>query len=251
MKDTLMKKLTLITALTVAASTSLTHADTIFGVYAGVGSWDASYDGRAGDPSITLKELGVKDHNSSYYYIALEHPVPLVPNIKLERTNISAKQTATVSKSFVIDGTAFTANDTVSSQFDLTHTDATFYYEILDNWVNLDLGITARMFDGFVYAKSSTESKKVDVDYTLPLVYGKFQFDLPLTGLSAGVDAKYVSYSGDKLTDYTAKVSYMFESALDIGIEAGYRKMSLTVDEDDLQAKVELKGPYAAIIAHF
>jgi hypothetical protein len=38
---------------------------------------------------------------------------------------------------------------------------------------------------------------------------------------------------------------------LDIGLEAGYRKLSVTVDEDDLKAKVDIKGPYAAVIAHF
>jgi outer membrane protein len=245
-----MKKLTLLAALALTAA-PLTHADTVLGVYAGVGSWDAGFDGRAGDPSISLKDLGVEDQKNRYYYIALEHPIPLIPNIKLERTNISAEQTAVISETFVIDGTSFTANDTVSSEFDLTHTDATLYYEVLDNWLNLDVGITARKFDGFVYAKSSTEMEKVDLDLTLPMLYGKFQFDLPFSGLSAGVDVKYVKYSGDKLTDYTAKVSYLFDSVLDLGIEAGYRKMSLTVDEDDLQARVELTGPYAALIAHF
>jgi len=245
-----MKKLTLLAALALTAA-PFTQADTVLGLYAGVGSWDAGYDGRAGDPSITLKDLGVKDHKNSYYYVALEHPIPLIPNIKLERTTISAKQTAVVSNTFVIDGTSFTANDTVSSEFDLTHTDATFYYEVLDNWLNLDVGISARKFDGFVYAKSSTQSEKVNVDQTLPLLYGKFQFDLPFSGLSVGADVKYVKYSGDKLTDYTAKISYLFDSVLDLGIEAGYRKMSLTIDEDDLQANVELKGPYAALIAHF
>lgn len=245
-----MKKLTLLAAITLTAA-PLSHADTVFGVYAGAGSWDTSYSGRAGEPSITLKDLGVKDDKNSFYYVAIEHPIPVLPNIKLEHTGISAKQTAVVSKTFVIDGTTFTANDTVASEFDLTHTDATLYYEVLDNWINLDLGLTARKFDGFVYAKSSTQTEKVKVDQTLPLLYGKLQFDLPLTGLSAGVEAKYISYSGDKLTDYTARVSYLFDSVLDLGIEAGYRKMSLKVDEDDLQAKVDLDGPYAALIFHF
>ena len=31
---------------------------------------------------------------------------------------------------------------------DLTHTDATFYYELLDNVVDLDLGLLRRLFDG-------------------------------------------------------------------------------------------------------
>lgn len=247
-----MKKLTLLAAIA-ATAVPLAHADTVLGVYAGFGSWDSAYDGKAGDPSVTLKDLGVKDHKNSYYYIALEHPVPIVPNIRLAHTEISSKQTAAISKSFTIDGTTFTANDTITSEFDLTHTDATLYYEILDNWVNLDLGLTARKFDGFVYAKSAAENKtkKVNVDQTLPMLYGKVQFDLPFSGLSAGLEGNYVSYQGDKISDYSAKISYLFDSVLDIGIEAGYRKFSLTVEDDDLDAEVNLKGPYAAVIGHF
>jgi len=245
-----MKKLTLLAAIA-ATAVPLAHADTVLGVYAGFGSWDATYDGQAGDPSITLKDLGVKDQKNRYIYIALEHPVPLLPNIRLMHTDIVNKQSAVISKTFTIDGTTFTAKDTVSSEFDLTHTDASFYYEILDNWVNLDLGLTARKFDGFVYAKSSTNNKKVNLDQILPMLYGKVQFDLPFSGLSAGVEGNYVSYQGDTISDYSAKISYLFDSVLDIGIEAGYRKFSLRVEDDELDAEVNLKGPYAAVIAHF
>jgi outer membrane protein len=136
----------------------------------------------------------------------------------------------------------------------LTHTDITLYYEILDNWVNLDLGLTARQFDGYVFAASTTDStasKKEKLDDVLPMLYGKAQFDLPLTGLSVGVEGNFVSYSGDKVTDYAAKVSYLFDSVFDIGLEAGYRKLSLTVDDDEIPTTVDIKGPYAAVIAHF
>ena len=249
-----MKKLTFLAAIA-ATATSFANADTVLGVYAGFGSWDASYDGKIGDPTdISLKELGVKDHKNSFYYVALEHPIPIIPNIRLAHTEISRKQTATISRSFEYGDVMYSANDTVKSEFDLTHTDVTLYYEILDNWVNLDLGLTARMFDGFVYAASTTntsKNKKEKVDETLPMLYAKAQFDLPLTGLSVGVEGNYVSYSGDKVTDYSAKVSYLFDSVLDVGLEAGYRKLSVTVDEDDLKANVDIKGPYAAVIAHF
>lgn len=248
-----MKKLTLLAAITATAA-SFANADTVLGVYAGYGSWDSSFDGKTGEPSITLKDLGVKDQKNNFFYIALEHPIPILPNIRLAHTEISSAQTATINKTFTFDGTVYPINDTIKSEFDLTHTDATLYYEILDNWVNLDLGLTARQFDGFVYAQSTkvtTRNKKEKIDQTLPMLYGKVQFDLPFSGLSAGIEGNYVSYSGDKVSDYSAKISYLFDSVLDIGLEAGYRKLSLTVDEDDLQANVDLKGPYAAVIAHF
>ena len=248
-----MKKITLATTLAFLAAPAV-QADTLLGLFAGAGSWKSDYQGTAGNPSITLKELGVKEQTNTYYYVALEHPIPLVPNILLEHTDVSSTQSAVVSQSFTIDGTSFTANDTIASDFDLTHTDFTLYYELLDNWVNVDLGITARKFDGYVQAQSQNnpaDNKKVAVDQTLPLIYAKAEFELPFTGFFAGGDIKYVSYSGDKLTDYTVKVGYLFDSVLDIGVEGGYRKMSLTVDDDDLKADIDLKGPYLAVIAHF
>src|SRR4051812_6315515 len=104
-----MKKLTLLVAIA-ATATSFANADTVLGVYAGFGSWDASYDGNIGEPtSISLKELGVKDHKNSFYYIALEHPVPIIPNIRLAHTDISSKQTAKITRSFEYDDVVYTA----------------------------------------------------------------------------------------------------------------------------------------------
>lgn len=248
-----MKKLILAATLT-ALSAPAVHADTVLGVYAGAGSWNADYSGSAGNPSTSLKDLGLKDSSNNYYYIALEHPIPLVPNILLEQTNINSEQTAVVSRTFTIDDTEFTANDTIASDFDLSHTDATLYYEILDNWVNLDLGITARKFDGYVRAQSASnpaDRVNVKLDQTLPMIYTKVQFDLPFTGFSAGGDVKYISFDGDKITDLSVKVSYLFDSVLDLGVEAGYRQLSLNLDDNGLRADADLKGPYAAVIAHF
>lgn len=245
-----MKKLILATSFTLLCA-PLAQADTIFGVYAGVGSWMADADGTAGDPSVSLNELGVEKHANNYFYIAIEHPVPLVPNLRVQQNNINSQQTATITRSFTIDGTNFVVGENIHSDFDLSHTDATLYYEILDNWVNIDIGVTARKFKGYVEANSSTRSKKVDIDQTLPLTYAKLQFDLPFSGLSAGFEGNYISYKENDLTDYSAKLSYLFDSAFDVGVEVGYRKMAFNVDESDMQGDFNLKGPYAALIAHF
>jgi outer membrane protein len=247
-----LQKLALIASLAVLPA-AIAQADTIFGVYAGVGSWESDYDGKAGDPSVTLKELGVEKSSNTFFYLAIEHPVPIIPNLRVSVVDIASEQTATITRTFTIDDTNFNASEKVNSEFDLSHTDATLYYEILDNWLNLDLGVTVRKFGGFVEASTQTQAKSVsvDIDQALPMLYVKGQFDLPFSGLSAGVEGNYISYQDSKLTDFSAKVSYLFDSAFDIGLEAGYRSMSLTVDEDDLTANLDLKGPYAALIAHF
>ncbi len=244
-----MKKLPLLLASSLLAP--LVQADTVFGIYAGAGSWQSDYDGQAGKPALTLKELGVQEHHNNYFYVAIEHPIPLLPNIKLSHTNISSAQTGTITKSFTLGDTTYAANEKVSTDFDLSHKDATLYYEILDNWINLDLGVTARKFDGYARSNSTTANENIAIDQTLPMVYGKIQFDLPFTGLSAGVEANYASYQDNALNDYTAKFSYLFDAFVDVGVDVGYRKMTLKVSDNDLEADMTLKGPYMALTAHF
>jgi len=244
-----MKKLPLILAFSFLAPVA--HADRVFGVYAGVGSWLSDYDGKAGEPSITLDELGVKEHYNNYFYVAIEHPIPFLPNVRLTQTNIKSSQTGTVTKSFTIGDTTYAANESVKSSFDLSHRDFTFYYQLLDNWVNLDWGITARQFDGYVRTESTSANENLKIDLTAPMLYGKAQFDLPFTGLSAGIEGNYTSYQDNSLNDYTAKLTYMFDAAVDVGVEVGYRKMSIKISDNDLKANMTLKGPYAALVAHF
>lgn len=243
-----MKKLTL--ATTLALLSPLAAADSILGVYAGAGQWQADYSGDAGDPSINVNELGLSEEDNNFYYIALEHPVPIIPNIKLQKMDISSEQTAVINQTFTIDGTTFTAGTEVATDFDLSHMDIVLYYELLDNWVNLDVGLNIRKFDGHVIAVSEFESESVDLDEAIPMVYAKAQFDLPLTGFSMGLEGNVISYDDNRLTDYSAKLHYMFDSVLDLGLEIGYREMSLEVD-DDVEADIQLKGPYAALLFHF
>ena len=243
-----MKKLTL--ATTLALLSPFAAADTILGVYAGAGQWQGEYSGNAGDPSIDVKSLGMDEEDNNYYYIALEHPVPVIPNIKLQKTDITSEQTAVIDQTFTIDGTTFTAGTEVASDFDLSHMDIVLYYELLDNWVNLDVGLNIRKFDGHVTAVSEFTSESVDLDEAIPMIYAKAQFDLPLTGFSLGLEGNAINYENNRLTDYSAKLQYMFDSVLDVGLEVGYREMSLEIDED-VTADVQLKGPYAALLFHF
>lgn len=231
---------------------SQVHADTIFGIYAGAGVWQSEYSGDLGKPAASIDELGADKDNNTFYYVALEHPVPLIPNLKLQHNDISSSQTGTLSSGFSLDNVTYPAGTEVATDFDLSYTDATLYYEFLDNWLNLDLGLTIRKYSGELSAAAAGfDNEQVDVDVTLPLLYARFQFDLPFTGFSAGVEANAVKYKDNSVSDYSAKVSYTFDSIMDLGIEVGYKTTSIQIDEDDINTDIRLKGPYAAAVFHF
>ncbi len=246
----------LLSAACLAALAPLAQADTVLGVYVGAGQWNSEYSGDAGTVAVDLSELNIDEENNNFYYIAVEHPVPLLPNIRLQKTDITSSETSTLTSSFTLDNESFSVNDEVSTDIDLTHTDATLYYEVLDNWVNLDVGLTLRAFDGeaSVTSRTTSTSETVDLDEVIPLLYLKTQFDLPFTGWSIAADGNAIGYSGDTFSDLSAKISYNSDALplLDLGVEIGYRRMALEVEDDgDLTADLTIDGPYAAVTLHF
>lgn len=240
-------------------ASSSTQAD-VLGVYAGGGLWQTDLSGDVGDagqPAADLEDLGLDDEDSNFFYVALEHPIPIIPNARLQLNDINLSNTATVSQSFVIDGDTFTAGTEVASDIDLTHTDATLYYEVLDNVVSLDLGLTFRMFDGSFEVTDTTtnETATEDFDDTVPLLYGKVQGDLPLTGFYVAASGNYINYDDNSIFDYQAGVGYMTDGwVLDLGLELGYRSFSLEIDADDLgdvNADGDVSGAYLSANIHF
>jgi len=155
-----------------------------------------------------------------------------------------------------LDGKIFPSGSVVSTTIDFSHYDFTMYYELLDNWVNLDLGLTVRKFDGeidstgYYILPSNKINAHEDLDFAAPLLYGKAQFDLPLTGLYVGVEGNWMGAGGAQLYDLWGKVGYTF--AFGLGLEAGMRKMALELDDvEDLDADVTLDGTYLAATFHF
>jgi outer membrane protein len=234
-------------ALAIPAS----HADTIFGIYASGARWNADITGdfrSEGAVDIETGQLGLEDTGSNVFHVAIEHGVPLMPNVRLRHTDLSWNETATITTPVTFEGSSF--KGAVTSELDFSHLDGTMYYEILDNIVSLDVGITARIFDGRISLRDATAAQELTLDAGIPMLYGNVQFDLPLTGLYAGAETNVFTLSGNTLQDSVIRIGY--ESSLGLGAEAGYR--SLTLDLDDLQdvySSLESKGAYLAGTFHF
>ena len=173
----------------VATLPGVAVADTILGIYAGASRWDYELDGSFSSDGTTINtdtDLQLDDDDSNVLYVALEHPIPLLPNVKIQRNDLDFSGSATLGRDITYAGTTFLNGVDINSTLDLSNTDYILYYEILDNWVNLDLGLNFKKFDGDASISSLGQSASEDLDETLPMLYGKAQFDLPFTGLSAG-----------------------------------------------------------------
>ena len=231
------------------------NADTVLGIYAGVGSWQQEVSGEVAAASLVdvdiERDLDLEDDTNNVAYFALEHFVPGVPNLRLQYADISSSGANVLSRQIEFNGTTFNVNTDVVTDLDLTQTDVVLYYEVLDNWVSLDLGLMARIVDGELVLVSSTERADAEFSGALPMLYGRARFDLPFTGGWVAADAQGVAYNGNELIDASARIGW--ESPVGLGFEVGYRSWRLTLDDiDDVDsAEIDLSGPFAMLNFHF
>ena len=245
----------LVTSIVVAVATSFsisTQAD-ILGIDAGAAVWLTSFSGEAQDGNALIdvrEDLGSDGESENVFYVGIEHPVPFVPNIRLQHTDLSMSATTELNTTIDFDGTTFNVGETLNSDADFTHTDATFYWEVVDFIAEVDVGITGRFFSGFLQLDSDlTGVAREDFDDPIPMLYTKIGFNVPLTGFSAHVIANGIDIADVQLFDVTARVNY--EAVLGIGVEAGYRIMELDVEDDDILANLSTDGFYAGLSYRF
>ena len=85
-----MQKRLIALAILAASASVATQAD-IVGATAGAYMWKQSWEGdvKAGSQSVDMnKDLGYDDETGKSFYVALEHPVPVIPNIRLQHTDL-------------------------------------------------------------------------------------------------------------------------------------------------------------------
>jgi outer membrane protein len=232
-------------------------------VEAGAGAWGYTPSGSFDytDNDGTLKNTSNETaQTSGYLWILVKHPIPLLPNIRLEYASMHDEGKATGS----YDGiTAPTDRDTI---LDITEYDVIPYYNLLDNtfWTTIDAGLDIKIVQTDYTVKDVTLNTSVPPsieDYNtkdtliIPLAYLRGRVEIPFTGIGIEADGKYISYNGNTVYDVRAKVDYTldFIPIIQPGIELGYRAQHVDVESDDktLQANMDFKGVYFGAMLRF
>ncbi len=201
------------------------------------------------DSSIRLSDdLGYKDEATTALTISIEHPIPAIPNVKYQGYDLNSSSASNISNSITFDGTSYTGD--INSQLDLSHNELVLYYELLDNWVNLDMGLDLKKFDGKVSITDNVNRSIIDVDETIPMLYLSARFNLPLSGFYVGADIHPLSIGDNSAEDSSLMIGY--ESKRGLGIEGGIKSFSLELDDaNDLNTNLEYDGLYLNGYLHF
>lgn len=218
------------TLIALCVGVSVASASTILGMgveadyYAPAASGDFSYS----DNGTVSHTYFNKDTESTYQVgIYFEHPVPLIPNIRLDLT-----PEASFSGSNGILGT---------NKVSVNQTDITPYYEILDNVIDLDIGMTFKVLDVTVEGTTNQHLNQV-----IPMGYVAAGADIPGTGLRIAGDLKYIKVNGDSFTD--TRIKAVLDLSAGLQAQAGYRYESLKItDHYNVNGDVKFEGPFIGV----
>lgn len=234
-----------------SASADFTRVEAGAGVWMQTPKGTASYtDGGANGSYISSE----KDSSEPYVWMLIKHPIPILPNLRLEYASIKDAGTATGQfKDFNIGG----ASTTLS--YDMKQYDIIPYYNILDNtaWITLDLGLDIKIIDAsYSAAPSGAFAGYSDsAMLPLPLLYARARVQIPTTDIGIESDIKYIAVGNSKVYDFRAKVDYTlnFIPAIQPAVEIGYRAQKIDIDDNSVNAKLNLEfsGFYAGMMVRF
>lgn len=251
-----MKK-SLISLAILSLSAAHVQADTLLGVYAGAQGWNMEASGGFSTNS-TLQNFNFEDKTQGSFYVALEHFVPLVPNVKVRQTSMDTSGNTDLTVPFTFAGKVYGVNDSLNTQVDLSATDATLYYELFDNdLLSFDFGLTAKYIDGTLMVENSKDASinsSQSFSGVVPMAYSRIAVGLPLTGWGVYAEGNYLSIDSHSLLEYQAAITYTVVDnlAVDVDIQLGYRAFELELDDlDDISTDLSFKGPFAGIEVHF
>ena len=259
-----MKKI--LTTLAVGAMLATAASADMGRVEMGVGAWQQtpsgviSYTDALGiEATDTSKEV---EETSAYVWMLIKHPIPILPNIRLEYVNVDSTGTAEGKfEDFDVPTTSTTA-------LSMTQYDIIPYYNILDNtgWVTLDLGLDIKVIEVDYQANGVIDNNTLlPINYTesetiaIPLVYVRARVEIPGTNIGLETDGKYITYDDSTVYDVRVKVDYTldFIPVIQPAIEVGYRVQKIDLSDDGDTAgttakfDMEYSGVYAGLMVRF
>jgi len=239
-----MKKAILATAL-LAASVSSAQAATVIGFKLGADYWQTDANGSFADSSGQHQSFDYDNSAQTSLWVAMEHPVPALPNIMIRQNSLDAD--GVMNGDFSFGGRAFKGDLTVNS--DLTNTDFVLYYELLDNdLVSLDLGAAYKLMDGAIRVEQNGLPGQKTLDSGIIMGYASANIGVPGLGLYGFADV-LTGIDETSVYDYAIGLGWEFDGvALDTRVRGGYRDFNFDVDNfSGVSANMEFKGFFAGV----
>ncbi|QIR15669.1 TIGR04219 family outer membrane beta-barrel protein [Shewanella aestuarii] len=253
-----MNKTLVAASLLSLLSVSSVQAATVLGFKVGGDYWQAdtsgtfNADSNLGGGTGPAQSFNYDSKSQGSVWIAIEHPIPFVPNIKIRENQLEGKGKQTDSD-FYFNGVDFFGKSTAYN--DLSNTDFVLYYEILDNdLVALDLGAAYKKMhgslriDGYAGEELTRTATQRDIDSGVVMAYANAEVGIPGIGLYVFADV-LLGIDETSVHDYSAGLGWNFEgTALDTKVRVGYRDFGFDVTRFSGSTQdTQFKGAFAGI----
>lgn len=222
---------------------------------AGIGAWNSVAKGTITETlndSVAVRDnLGThKEKTAPYLYIMVQHPLAIIPNLRLEYVGTKSSGTSVDVESLSTTFPFNTMNTTVTgveSELLLEQYDAILFYSLLDryNGVALDLGADIKyLISSYTVDAAGYEEINLDegTGSIIPMLYVRGRADLPLQGIGVEADGKFITDGSSTVYDIRLKADYTLEFVplFKPGLELGYRIERIRVegDQSDLIAPI-------------
>lgn len=228
------------------------------GFEAAVGIWhqtpsgDISYKGRSAQDELNLdRNLGLGSETNLLVRARLETPMVL-PDISFMAAPSSFSGTGRIQRRFTFGDRDFVAEADLEGKVRLNQFDFSLFYGIpglkaaSSGIFNLDLGLNLRLIDFSAEVRQPQTGISASESYLLPIptLYagaGIRPFDV----LAFEAEARGVTYSGNHFYSLIGRIRV--DPIDHLFIAGGWRYDSLSIDEKELKADIDLSGPFAEI----
>jgi len=269
----------LFTPQAAALFTFTPQANNTVGLYLGGQLWQSEASGIF-DEKNALIDFHLKKEQQSNYFIAIEHPYPLLPNVRISRTTLDTTGKNNLTQEFSFGDESFTIGDVLDASFNVSYVDYTLYYELFDNGIfSFDFGLTARDFNGAITVTAGVTSThdedchgeepvvciitttdpvtpmgKIKTNDIEPMLYLATNIRLPLTALNVFAQGDVLLIDDHSLYDYQIGLSYELIDSRRVGFSMtlGYRVVKMAFENlDSLYTDLEFKGAFVGVIVRF
>ena len=191
-----------------------------------------------------VDDLNVENSPQTSMVLILEHPIAALPNVRYQGYTLDSSNNLLVNPGLSKIDEASNSGTLATTTFNLNHEDIVLYYQLLNNWVDLDMGVDLKRFDGQV-SQAGTTGNGINVDETIPLLYLSARFALPVNGLylGANINSSIIDVGLSNSTAQDSTITLGYESGSGLGIEGGIKSFSVELnDSEDLNTSLEYDG---------
>jgi len=213
---------------------------------------------------IDLKnDARIEDKTQPWARLKFEHPIPIIPNIKLAYMPVNFEGSGTLTRNITWGNFTFAANANYALSVKLDRVDATLYYNLpfiktaTAGKLDIELGLNVRtiMFEGKLDGTTTAPGNprvSESASITLPIPMGHIAAEIkPINQLSLLGEVNYIGYNENAHYDYRAGLRLSSEgfvrAPLKPFIEVGYRYEKLKLAERDVQTDLNVEGAYALV----